>query len=131
MAGTMRTAVHNQAACGPDLDHARLVERLRKQDEAAFGVLYLRYCRYLTSIVFRLLGADDEIDDVLQESFVDAVNGIDTLKDSSRLRWWLATIAVRRVSRVLSSRRRRRNIASDFAVLAPKTHSSAADHSLL
>jgi RNA polymerase sigma-70 factor (ECF subfamily) len=123
--------VHKQEAGPPDVDDASLVERVRQQDEAAFDVLYLRYARYLAGVVFRLLGADDEIDDVLQESFVDAVEGIDGLEDASRLRWWLVTIAVRRVSRVLSSRRRRRNIASGFALVAPKNHPAAADRSLL
>jgi RNA polymerase sigma-70 factor (ECF subfamily) len=115
----------------PDVDDASLVERLRQKDEAAFDVLYLRYVRYLAGVVYRLLGVDDEIDDVLQESFVDAVEGIDTLEDSSRLRGWLVTIAVRRVNRVLSSRRRHRNIASGFALVAPKSHPAASDRSLL
>jgi RNA polymerase sigma-70 factor (ECF subfamily) len=123
--------VHRQEAGPPDIDDASLVERVRQQDAAAFDLLYLRYARYLAGVVFRLLGADDEIDDVLQESFVDAVEGIDTLEDASRLRWWLVTIAVRRVSRVLASRRRHRNIASGFALVAPRTHPPPADRSLL
>jgi len=121
---------HMQEGAPPDIDDASLVERLRQQDEAAFDALYLRYARYLAGVVFRLLGADDEIDDVLQESFVDAVEGIDSLEDTSRLRWWLVTIAVRRVHRVLAARRRRRNIASAFAVIAPKTHPAASDRPL-
>jgi RNA polymerase sigma-70 factor (ECF subfamily) len=74
---------------------------------------------------------DDEVDDVLQEAFADAVEGIGKLHDPTRLWWWLVTIAVRRVNRVLASRRRHRNIAWSFAVVAPKSYADAADRSLL
>jgi RNA polymerase sigma-70 factor (ECF subfamily) len=122
---------HKQEAGLPAVDDASLVERIRRQDEAAFGMLYLRYARYLAGVVFHLLGADDEIDDVLQESFADAVEGIGSLRDASRLRWWLVTIAVRRVNRVLSSRKRRRSLASGFAVVAPRAHAPVGERPLL
>jgi RNA polymerase sigma-70 factor (ECF subfamily) len=112
-------------------DDATLVERVRQQDDAAFTLLYGRYARYLAGVVFRLLGVDDEVDDVLQESFADAVEGIGKLQDPSRLRWWLVTIAVRRVNRVLSARRRYRRLASSFAIIAPKSCSATSDRSLL
>jgi RNA polymerase sigma-70 factor (ECF subfamily) len=104
------------------IDDAWIVERFRQRDDDAFGLLYVRYARYLAGVVFRLLGADDELDDVLQESFADAVEGIDKLQDASRLRWWLVTIAVRRVNRVLSSRQRRRRLASSLALIVPRSH---------
>jgi RNA polymerase sigma-70 factor (ECF subfamily) len=111
-------------------DDASLVERVRRQDDAAFALLYGRYARYLAGVVFRLLGVDDEVDDVLQEAFADAVEGIAKLQDPSRLRWWLVTIAVRRVNRVLASRRRHRRLTSNFAVVAPKSSTSAGDRLL-
>ena len=118
-----------------ELEDEELVLRLRRRDrgsavraarptpsDEAFGLLYARYARYLAGVVFRLLGADDELDDVLQESFVDAVEGLPDLKDPTRLRGWLITIAVRRVQRVLSARRRRERLAWAFALLAPTSH---------
>jgi RNA polymerase sigma-70 factor (ECF subfamily) len=122
---------HRQEAVAAAVDDATLVDRLRRQDESAFGLLHSRYARYLAGVVFRLLGADDEVDDILQESFVDAAEGIGTLHDPSCLRGWLVTIAVRRVQRVLSSRRRHREIAYGFALLAPKVHPPVTDHSLV
>jgi RNA polymerase sigma-70 factor (ECF subfamily) len=104
------------------MDDAELVERIRRHDQDAYRLLYLRHARYLAGVVFRLLGADQEVDDVVQESFVDAVEGIGQLHEPARVRWWLVTIAVRKVNRMLLARRRRARLASSFAILAPKAH---------
>jgi RNA polymerase sigma-70 factor (ECF subfamily) len=110
------------------VDDATLVELIRQKDERAFVLLYGRYAPYLARVVYHLLGKDDEIDDILQESFVDAFQGIGALRDAARLRWWLATIAVRRVHHVLSSRSRRRWIASTFAKDPPEAQAPATGH---
>jgi RNA polymerase sigma-70 factor (ECF subfamily) len=78
-------------------------------------------------VVFRLLGADTEVDDIVQESFLEAVEGIDTLNDATRIRWWLVTIAVRKVHRVLSSRRRREQLASGFALVGPSFRAPSSE----
>jgi RNA polymerase sigma-70 factor (ECF subfamily) len=114
--------VARQAAPRLQMDDAELVERIRRHDQDACRILYTRHARYLAGVVFRLLGADHEVDDVVQESFVDAVEGIGRLHDPDRLRRWLVTIAVRKVNRVLSARRRRARLASSFAMFAPKAH---------
>jgi RNA polymerase sigma-70 factor (ECF subfamily) len=111
------------------LDDEALLERIREQDGEAFVVLYTRYARYLAGVVYRLLGTDDEVDDILQESFVDAMQGINRLRDAASLRWWLVTIAVRRVQRVLSSRQRRHWMTSSLSKIAPTNHVPAVDGS--
>ena len=57
-------------------DESALLERLRADDETAFTELYLRYARYVAGVVFSLLGDDGELDDVVQETFVDAQAGL-------------------------------------------------------
>jgi RNA polymerase sigma-70 factor (ECF subfamily) len=109
------------------VDDAELVERIRKRDRDAFRILYTRYIHYLAGVVFSLLGADSELDDVLQETLLEAVGSLDRLEDPASLRRWLVTIAVRRVQRALHRRKRRRWIASHFAVVAPKWLTSAAE----
>jgi RNA polymerase sigma-70 factor, ECF subfamily len=109
------------------VDDAALVERIREHDDDAFVLLYTRYARYLAGVVHRLLGSDDEVDDILQESFVDAVQGIDKLRDTASLKWWLVTIAVRRVQRTLQSRRRRKWMASTLSKIVPVAHTPPVD----
>src|ERR1017187_10191248 len=60
----------------PPIDDLDLVERLRRHDADAYRLLYARHARYLAGVVYRLLGGDHELEDVVQECFVDAVEGI-------------------------------------------------------
>ena len=114
-------------AASPDDDDEELVERLRRRDADAFRLLYTRHARYLAGVVYRLLGGDHELEDVVQESFVDAVEGIGQLEQAARLRSWLVTIAVRKVNRVLVARYRRKALASSFAMLAPRSHTPSGE----
>lgn len=85
---------------------AELVARSVADDEAAFAALYERHARYVAGVVYRILGSDAEVDDVVQETFLDARAGLRALADAQALRGWLVTIAVRRVHRLLKKRRR-------------------------
>jgi RNA polymerase sigma-70 factor (ECF subfamily) len=125
----MHVYVPRQVAPEQLADDAELVDLIRRSDKDAYRVLYARYARYLAGVIFRLLGADHELDDIVQESFVDAVEGMDGLEEAARLRSWLVTIAVRKVNRVLLARRRRRWLEGSLAILLPHSHTPAGDWS--
>ena len=95
------------AGASASVDDARLVERARRDDEAAFRVIYARHCHYIAGVVYRLRGDDAELDDIVQDTFVDATGGIASLEDPSSLRRWLVVVAVRKVKTLLARRRRR------------------------
>jgi len=67
--------------------------------------VYRTHARYVAAVVGRILGRDHEVDDVVQEVFVDAMAGLGRLREPEALRGWLATIAVRRAARRLKRRR--------------------------
>jgi RNA polymerase sigma-70 factor (ECF subfamily) len=102
-------------------DESALLERLRADDETAFTELYLRYARYVAGVVFSLLGDDGELDDVVQETFVDAQAGLADLEDPAAIRRWLVVIAIRRVHRLLARRRLRRWYTWKLAELSPRS----------
>ena len=53
------------------IDNEReLAEQLRRGDASALGELYARYANFLTAVCSRYIIADDDIKDVLQESFI-------------------------------------------------------------
>lgn len=110
------------------LDDVEVTLLAQKADEAAFRELYHRHARYIAGVAYRLMGNDAEIDDVVQETFVDAADGIANLKEPRALRAWLVAIAVRRVRKLLGRRRRRRMFGFAFAEVAAKT-SDPADRS--
>jgi RNA polymerase sigma-70 factor (ECF subfamily) len=87
-------------------EDAALVASAIAGNERAFATLYRRHARYVAGVVYRLMGSDAELDDVVQEAFVDASRALASLEDPAGLRGWLATIAVRRVHKRFEKRRR-------------------------
>lgn len=71
------------------------------------GEAYRRHAAYVAAIAMRLLGRDDEVDDVVQEVFLEAVRGLARVHDPLALRGWLATVTVRTARRRLHLRRLR------------------------
>jgi RNA polymerase sigma-70 factor (ECF subfamily) len=75
--------------------------------------VYRRYCRYVGAVILRLGGRRDEIDDLIQDVFVEASRGIRDLREPEAVKGWLSTIAVRLVRRRLRWRRLRRFLGLD------------------
>lgn len=72
-----------------------------------FEAVYAKHARYVAGVVHRIMGNDGEVDDVVQDTFVDAIDGLRRLHDPGAVRAWLVTVAVRRTRRLLGRRRRR------------------------
>jgi RNA polymerase sigma-70 factor (ECF subfamily) len=104
-------------------DDRTLVARAASGDGRAFTALYRRHARYVAGVAFRLLGDESELDDVVQETFVDAHDALSTIRDGATVRGFLATIAARKVARRIARRQRQRWFASLFGRGAP-----IADH---
>ncbi len=62
-------------------DDVTLVERAMRGDDQAFAAIYRRHARYVAGVAYRILGADSEVDDVVQETFVDAAKGLRRIED--------------------------------------------------
>jgi RNA polymerase sigma-70 factor, ECF subfamily len=88
---------------------------------ADFEALYAKHARYIAGVVHRLMGDDGELDDIVQETFLDAIEGLARLQDPLATRAWLVTVAVRRTRRVLARRRRRMMFAFWTADFAPRS----------
>ncbi len=67
--------------------------------------IFRRYSPYVAAIAFRLLGSDGEIDDVVQDVFMAAFEGLPRLREPAAVKGWLATVTVRKVRRRLRVRR--------------------------
>jgi RNA polymerase sigma-70 factor (ECF subfamily) len=73
----------------------------------ALGDLFRRYAPYVATIGYRLLGRDDDLDDLVQDVFIEAHNGLRQLRDAQAAKGWLARITVRRATRRLRVKRLR------------------------
>jgi RNA polymerase sigma-70 factor, ECF subfamily len=89
-----------------DLDPADL-------DPADLDQVFRRLAPYVARIGTRILGHSEEIDDLVQDVFLDAHRGLKGLRDANAVRHWLATITVRKAQRRLARRRLWRMIGLD------------------
>jgi RNA polymerase sigma-70 factor (ECF subfamily) len=78
---------------------------LERTPELEFEALFARYVPYVASIGLRLLGRREEIDDLVQDVFLEAYRCLHRLQDPRAVKGWLATIAVRQISRRLRRRK--------------------------
>ena len=75
--------------------------------------LFRRYSPYVASIGLRLLGRDDELDDLVQDVFLEAHRGLRQLREAGAVKAWLARVCVRRAVRRLRRRRLRAFLSLD------------------
>jgi RNA polymerase sigma-70 factor (ECF subfamily) len=71
---------------------AELVERLKKGDAKALEELYQRHREPSYGIAYRLVGSREDALDVVQESFIHVLRGIQTFRGQSSFRTWLYRI---------------------------------------
>lgn len=74
----------------------QILRLFRRGDASAMDMLYAEYAGYLTGVCSRYIPDDDDLEDVLQESFIKIFTSIDSFKYQGRgsLKAWLTRIAV-------------------------------------
>jgi RNA polymerase sigma-70 factor (ECF subfamily) len=76
-------------------------------DEASFRTLYRRHTPSLYPFVLRVLGgAEEDAEDVIQDTWVRAVRGLATFRWESSFRTWLLGIGLNRAREILRKRKR-------------------------
>lgn len=97
--------VHPKPA--PETD-AELVEALKRGESAAAGRIYDRHAASVQRLVYRLLPRDAELEDIVQEIFIYALDSVGKLRDPTVLKSWLLGIAAGKVRAHLRRSWRRR-----------------------
>lgn len=82
-----------------------LVAALREGRPQAGDALFRAYASYVRKIVLRILGPDQEVDDLVQDVFAGALGSLHQLTEPKALRGWLAQIAVFQTRRRLRARK--------------------------
>ena len=75
--------------------------------------LYRRFSAHVARIGFRLLGREDEVDDLVQDVFMVAFKQREQIRDPWAIRGWLSTITVRMARKRLRLRRLRTFVGLD------------------
>lgn len=89
-----------------DADEVRLIGAAQTGDRVAFGELYARYARMIHGVLLARVPHGD-VEDLVQDVFLQAMERLATLRDAEAFGGWIATIA--------------RNRATDFLRRAPRT----------
>jgi RNA polymerase sigma-70 factor (ECF subfamily) len=76
-------------------------------EQLSFSALYDRYARYVAGLAGRILGRNDEAQDVVQDVFLIAHRRMAALRNPGAAKAWLAKVTVRQASRRLRWRRLR------------------------
>ena len=82
----------------PQLQDARLVDRLCNGDLDALGLLYQRYGKDVRSVLLRVEPTmrREDADDLCQEVFLTLVDTLNRYEEQGKMRSWLFGIAVRK-----------------------------------
>jgi RNA polymerase sigma-70 factor (ECF subfamily) len=94
---------------------AALAVLLRSGSRAAAAAVYVRFSAQVNRWVWRLLGADQEHNDIVQQVFVRILRSGRRLRDADKLAGWVHAITVNTVHGELRRRQVRRLFARDNA----------------
>jgi RNA polymerase sigma-70 factor (ECF subfamily) len=102
----------------PEADELELVDRARSGDLEAFAELVRRYERRVGSVLARLLDDARDVEEALQDTFVQAWRNLGRFRGESAVFTWLYRIAV---NEALMRARRKRLPTTDFDAVAERS----------
>jgi RNA polymerase sigma-70 factor (ECF subfamily) len=97
------------------MDELTLVEASKRGDTAAFGLLVDQYYRTIYRSVYHHTGNHHDADDLCQQTFLQAVSNIGSLRDANSFRRWIFTISANLAKKRWKKNKRNRAVplASD------------------
>jgi RNA polymerase sigma-70 factor (ECF subfamily) len=106
------------ASAGGAIDDADAVARSRDGDLDAYAALVARYTLRAHRAAW-LLGAGEDVDDVVQEAFVKAFRGLPKFRAGEPFAPWLLSIVANETKNLLRTRHRRNALALRLSALEP------------
>ncbi len=92
-----------------------LVRRAQAGDERALHELFVRHQKDVARIVFRALGPDADLEDVVQDAFIQIFRSIARFRGTSKFSTWLYRVVTNVARMHLRSRKARPQMASGVA----------------
>ena len=94
------------AQAAPALADLVLVDRCLGGEQAAARELFRAHQRRVHSTLFRVLGGNRDMDDLMQETFIQVFRSLRSFRGQARLSTWIDRIAARVAYRYLAQRKR-------------------------
>lgn len=111
-------------------DEADIVRRVQRGDRAAFDTLARRYAQRGFEIAYRVLGHRQDAEDLVQDAFMAALDGIHTFDASRPFGPWFARIVFNRGLNARRSRSARESHVRAGELQDDDGHSEAASESV-
>lgn len=112
---TGKLQVIAQSAAAPDL-----VQRCQRGDKDALGELYRQYRGEVARNLHRMLGPGrSEMEDVLQEVFIEVFRSIGRFRGDAKITTWLYRVCVNVALQRLRKRKRRAEVSQEDVAEAP------------
>jgi RNA polymerase sigma-70 factor, ECF subfamily len=112
----VQAAPITRSRAGPS--DAALVVAVRAGERWAAEALYRRYADLANGLALRLIGRDAEVDDLVQDSFIEAFNALHRLREPEAFAGWLRSIVVHRGTKWIRRRRMLRRLGLSRGDLA-------------
>lgn len=106
---------------------ASLLELAHAGDPRTGAALFDLVGAQVNRLVWRVLGADEDHDDLVQQVFVSLLAGLKRVRDPEALRGWVAAVTVNTVRSEIRRRRVRRLFGLQAAA-AEQVHTPTASH---
>jgi RNA polymerase sigma-70 factor (ECF subfamily) len=100
----------------PRASDEELVERLARGDQWAKEALYRRYVKVVWSTALHMVGNRADAQDVVQDTFVEALRDLAALRQHAALRPWLLRISVHQAHRRFRRRKLFRRLGLDRSI---------------
>ena len=99
----IRRPQQTRSGAGPS--DAALVVAARAGEAWAQEALFRRHAPRLNGLAFRVMGRDDEIDDLVQDTFIAALSSLTSLDKADAFASWISGILVRQAYKKIRRRR--------------------------
>ncbi len=100
--------------------HQHLIDRCKRGDEQAYWQVYSLYTKAMYNVAYRLMGREEEAEDVLQDAFIAAFKNIHSYRGDSPFGAWLKRIVVNKAINMLRSRRKEIEPINEQTELIPE-----------
>ncbi|SRR5690606_1375321 len=110
-----------------NLTDAEIIESVKKGNQTDYAILVDRYKNKAFSLLKRMLKNDFDAEEVLQDCFLKAYNGLENFKFESSFSTWFYRIAYNTAVSRLSLKKRK--IENDMASIDDQIHLSYSDNS--
>ena len=107
-----------------------LVSRCIAGDQDAHRELFRSQRRNVHAVIYRIMGSNSNIDDLIQESFLQVFRSLHSFRGESKLSTWIGRITTRAVFAFIRRRKKRREVFQPEVAVEPTALSSGNNSSM-